>query len=224
MIVFDLMAFSWGFNGVLMVCASSSDCQQNCCLLLLNGPQGTFWENTTQIQIFQLKFYNSGLQRTTGGHICFDLIMVMSSKQEASIQILERLASSGLILGFRPANERCRYKVTPSLIGWAKPRISHCIMHCTNKLPLGQLVFTHWGAGRNGRHFADNIFKYMSLKGNFCFFIIIALKYVPKGQTDNKSALIYVMAYRLTGAKPLQSCLEMYIRVYASAGPLFTKW
>ena len=27
MIVFDLMAFSWGFNGVLMVCASSSDMQ-----------------------------------------------------------------------------------------------------------------------------------------------------------------------------------------------------
>ena len=27
--------------------------------------------------------------------------------------------SSGLILGLRPANERRRYKVTPSLIGWA---------------------------------------------------------------------------------------------------------
>ena len=27
--------------------------------------------------------------------------------------------SSGLILGLRPANER-RYKVTPSLIGWAQ--------------------------------------------------------------------------------------------------------
>ena len=26
--------------------------------------------------------------------------------------------SSGLILGLRPANERRRYKVTPSLIGW----------------------------------------------------------------------------------------------------------
>ena len=26
---------------------------------------------------------------------------------------------SGLILGLRPANERRRYKVTPSLIGWA---------------------------------------------------------------------------------------------------------
>ena len=26
--------------------------------------------------------------------------------------------TAGLILGLRPANERCRYKVTPSLIGW----------------------------------------------------------------------------------------------------------
>ena len=28
------------------------------------------------------------------------------------------------ILGLRPAYERRRYKVTPSLIGWRKPRIS----------------------------------------------------------------------------------------------------
>ena len=27
---------------------------------------------------------------------------------------------SGLILGLRPANEKCCYKVTPSLIGWAQ--------------------------------------------------------------------------------------------------------
>ena len=31
---------------------------------------------------------------------------------------------SGLILGLRPANERRRYKVTSSLIGWVQPRIS----------------------------------------------------------------------------------------------------
>ena len=30
------------------------------------------------------------------------------------------LKISGLILGLRPANERRRYKVTPSLIGWAQ--------------------------------------------------------------------------------------------------------
>ena len=28
--------------------------------------------------------------------------------------------NAGLILGLRPANERRRYKVTPSLIGWAQ--------------------------------------------------------------------------------------------------------
>ena len=27
---------------------------------------------------------------------------------------------TGLILGLRPANERRRYKVTPSFIGWAQ--------------------------------------------------------------------------------------------------------
>ena len=30
------------------------------------------------------------------------------------------IITAGLILGLRPANERCRYKVTPSLIGWAQ--------------------------------------------------------------------------------------------------------
>ena len=30
------------------------------------------------------------------------------------------LCNSGLILGFRPANERLRYNVTSSLIGWAQ--------------------------------------------------------------------------------------------------------
>ena len=31
----------------------------------------------------------------------------------------EHIYVSGLILGLHPANERRRYKVTPSLIGWA---------------------------------------------------------------------------------------------------------
>ena len=30
------------------------------------------------------------------------------------------MLESGLILGLRPANERRRYKVTASLIGWAQ--------------------------------------------------------------------------------------------------------
>ena len=32
--------------------------------------------------------------------------------------------TAGMILGLRPANERRRYFVKTSLIGWGKPRIS----------------------------------------------------------------------------------------------------
>ena len=38
-------------------------------------------------------------------------------------QCLKRLYPR-LILGLHPANERLRYKVVPSLIGWRNPRIS----------------------------------------------------------------------------------------------------
>ena len=40
----------------------------------------------------------------------------------ASEAVLINMAQyiTGLILGLRPANERRRYKVTPSLIGWAQ--------------------------------------------------------------------------------------------------------
>ena len=34
--------------------------------------------------------------------------------------LIHSLREPGLILGLRPANERRRYKVTPSLIGWAQ--------------------------------------------------------------------------------------------------------
>ena len=41
------------------------------------------------------------------------------------LNVLWRWAqNAGLIPGLRPANERRRYEVTPSLIGWRKPRIS----------------------------------------------------------------------------------------------------
>ena len=33
---------------------------------------------------------------------------------------------AGLILGLRPANERCRYKLAPSLIGWSQTQIQPC--------------------------------------------------------------------------------------------------
>ena len=40
---------------------------------------------------------------------------------------------TGMILGLRPANERRRYKVTPSLIGWAQTLNQPWIINTTTE-------------------------------------------------------------------------------------------
>ena len=57
--------------------------------------------------------------------------------------------STRLILGLRPANEKRRYKVTPSLIGWAQTQSLHSFYvgsHNTSK------------PEQSGRYLADDIF------------------------------------------------------------------
>ena len=56
---------------------------------------------------------------------------------------------------------------------------------------------------QNGRHFTDDVFKYIFLNEKFGISIQTSLKFVPKGPIDNKSALVQVMAWRRTGDKPL---------------------
>ena len=55
---------------------------------------------------------------------------------------------TGLILGLCPANERRRYKVTPSLIGWAQTWNEPCVimmqvvaMHPQGKKNWGQFQY-----------------------------------------------------------------------------------
>ena len=50
---------------------------------------------------------------------------------------------------------------------------------------------------------ADNIFKCIFLNENDRIQIQISLKFVPRSPIDNKPALVPVMAWRRTGAKPL---------------------
>ena len=56
---------------------------------------------------------------------------------------------------------------------------------------------------QNGRHFADNIFKYIFLNENIWIPIKISLKFVPKGLINNIPALVQIMAWRRLGDKPL---------------------
>ena len=57
--------------------------------------------------------------------------------------------------------------------------------------------------GQNGRHFADDIFRCIFVNEKFYILIKISLKFVPKGSIDNTPALVWIMAWRRIGDKPL---------------------
>ena len=56
---------------------------------------------------------------------------------------------------------------------------------------------------QNGRHFADDVFKCIFLNENVWISIKFSLKFVPKGPIYNNPALVQIMAWRLSGDKPL---------------------
>ena len=49
---------------------------------------------------------------------------------------------------------------------------------------------------QNGRHFADDIFKYIILNENIWIAINISLKFVSEGHINNIPALFEIMAWR----------------------------
>ena len=56
---------------------------------------------------------------------------------------------------------------------------------------------------QNGRHFADDILKWILLNQNIWILIDISLKFIPKGQINNTPALVQIMASRRPSDKPL---------------------
>ena len=47
-------------------------------------------------------------------------------------------------------------------------------------------------------HFADNIFKCFFMNGNLHILTQISLKFIPKGQIDNKSSVVQIMTWHCT--------------------------
>ena len=56
---------------------------------------------------------------------------------------------------------------------------------------------------QNGRHFPDDIFKYIFLNENVLSSIRISLKFFHKGPINNIPELVQIMAWRRPGNKPL---------------------
>ena len=71
---------------------------------------------------------------------------------------------------------------------------------------------------QNGRHFPDDILKWIFLNENVRISIEISLKFVPKGQINNIPLLVQLMAWRLPGNKPLSEPMMVCWRIYASLG------
>ena len=72
---------------------------------------------------------------------------------------------------------------------------------------------------RNGRHFADDIFKCIFLNENVWIPIKISLKFVPKDQINKILALVQIIAWRHQAASHyLDQWWLVYWRIYASLG------
>ena len=56
---------------------------------------------------------------------------------------------------------------------------------------------------QNGRHFPDDIFKWIFLNENVWISIEMSWKFVPSGPISNIPALVQIMAWRQPGNKPL---------------------
>ena len=73
-----------------------------------------------------------------------------------------------------------------------------------NLVSTGQLVkFNSSPPGQNGHRFPDDIFRCIFMNEKFCILITISLKFAPQGPINNNPALIYIMAWRRIGNKPL---------------------
>ena len=74
---------------------------------------------------------------------------------------------------------------------------------------------------QKGRHFPDDIFKWIFLNENAWILINISLEFVPRGPINNIPTLVQVMAWGLTGDKPLSEQMmtqfnDTYMRHSAS--------
>ena len=126
-----------------------------------------------------------------------------------------------IFLYVRPANERRRYIVTSSLIGWAQTwnypwkRSLSSTRKAFNYTLVWKKVYFHFllkfsttrvnssRPRQNRRHFADDVFKCNFFNENVWIPIQISLKFVPKGPMNNIPALVQIMGWRRPGDKPL---------------------
>ena len=79
------------------------------------------------------------------------------------------------------------------------------LLFSVDLLPINQLIqlVNTLRPRQNGRHFAEEILKFMFFNENVWIPFKISLKFLPKGPINNIPALVQIMAWRRSGDKPL---------------------
>ena len=72
---------------------------------------------------------------------------------------------------------------------------------------------------QNGRHFPNDIFKWIFFNENIWIFIKISMKFVPKGLINNIPALVQIMAWRRPGDKPLSEPMMISLLTHKCVTP-----
>ena len=95
---------------------------------------------------------------------------------------------------------KCPTGATWSVLNW-----HHFVSFNVNEHRTNSSCFNTLGPRQNGRHFPDDIFKWIFLNENVWIWINISLKFVAvaRGPINNIPPLVQIMAWRRPGDKPL---------------------
>ena len=92
--------------------------------------------------------------------------------------------------------------------------VCHPVVHYWDYYPGALPSFNSLRLRQNGRHFPDDIFKWIFLNENVWISIKLLLKFVPRGPINNIPTLIQVMAWRRLGDKPLSEPMMVRLPTY----------
>ena len=126
-----------------------------------------------------------------------------------------------------PANERQRYNVTSSPIGWAHTQNDPCWSYIGSKYTQSWHIITcslesceinTLRPRQYGRCSAANISKCIFFNENMKISIEFSMKFVPKGSINKIPTLDQITAWHQQGSKPLSEPMMVYRCIYASLG------
>ena len=102
------------------------------------------------------------------------------------------------------------------ILGSNAPRVAssqrkYNILHAKPQIHHHFMAFNTLRPRHNGRHYADDIFKWNFLNENVWISIKISLKFVPRGPINNSPTLVQVMTWRRPGDKPLSEPMMVWL-------------